>query len=384
MRQFRTAKDVVTSLPGYTRTALHELPGLARWLSVEHVAFKDESSRFGLSAFKGVGGVYAVCRLLQAQVSARTGNRCPSAAELIRGEYTQVARELTVACATTGNHGRSVARAAQIFGCRCVIYVPVNTSAGRIEALRTLGAIVTQTNGNYDQAVQQAETDARGKGWYIISDTAYDGHESTPRDVMHGYRVIVDEIVEQLGATPPTHVFVQTGVGAIAAAFCSHFWELWGSQRPRFIVVESRVADCMMRSARLGRPISVEGPLDTRMYGLAAGKPSVLAWKILSRGTNDFVAIDDEASFTAMRLLAQGVAGDPRIVAGEAGAAGLGALIATRGSEERRCVLGLNTGSRVLLIGTEGATDPESYLAIIANGVESDQVNDPFRSSDPH
>jgi diaminopropionate ammonia-lyase len=227
---------------------------------------------------------------------------------------------------------------------------------------------VVRPPGNYDHAVEQVERDARKHGWYIISDTAYEGQTETPRDVMHGYRVIVDEVVQQLSNEPrPSHIFVQAGVGGIAAAFCSHLWEIWEEARPRFVVVESKEANCLMRSAQAGRLTSVTGALETRMCGLAAGKPSALAWEILRLGANDFVTIGDDASFAAMRFLAKGVDGDPRVVSGEAGAAGVGALMAAFTADERAHALGLEPASRVLLISTEGATDLHSYRSIVGS-----------------
>jgi diaminopropionate ammonia-lyase len=287
--------------------------------------------------------------------------------DILSGKYADVIGDLTVACATTGNHGRSVAFAAKSFGCRCNIYVPLNTSPGRVDALQKLGANVVRIEGNYDLAVKAVEADAKKNGWYIISDTSYEGHEDTPRDVMHGYQVIADEIVNQLPAgVVPTHVFVQAGVGGIAAAMCSHFWQTWGRQRPRFIVVESREANCLYRSVESGKLVIVEGAHNTRMYGLAAGKPSLNALKILRQGADDFLAIDDIESFEAMRRLAHPVGGDPGLVIGEAGGAGAGALFAIMDREDTlRAALGLTEQSAVLLFGTEGDTDPESYAGII-------------------
>jgi diaminopropionate ammonia-lyase len=188
---------------------------------------------------------------------------------------------------------------------------------------------------------------------------------------MHAYRVIVDEVVQQLASgRPPTHVFIQTGVGGIAAAFAAHFWEVWKTARPRLIVVESREAACMMRSAQAGSLVELTGPMNTRLSGLAAGSPSTLAWEVLRVGSDDFVTIEDEASLSAMRVLASGTDGDPPVISGEAGAAGLGALMVALSDGARRAALGLDGASRVLLIVTEGATDPASYEAIVGYAPE--------------
>jgi diaminopropionate ammonia-lyase len=365
------ARRVIESLNWYVPTPLRSLPGLAAALGIGQLFIKDESTRFGLRAFKGVGGVYAIYRLLRARADSM-GLPQLTVRDLFEGTHHELAAGVTVACATTGNHGRSVARAAQIFGCKCVIFVPLGTTAGRIAALQALGAQVVEHQGNYDGAVERAAREAQAQGWFVISDTAYPGQADTPRNVMHGYRVIVDEVVRQFGsAPPPTHVFIQTGVGGIAAAFCSHFWEVWGPARPRFIVVESRHADCMLQSAEAGRPTLIKGALNTRLYGLASGKPSTLAWEILSAGADDFVSIDDAASFMAMRILARATGTDPPVIAGEAGAAGLGALMVALATSGDAAALGLDANSRVLLVATEGATDPATYSEIVGETMEA-------------
>jgi len=370
LRETSDARASISSLPGYAATALHSLPALASATGVAQLLIKDESTRFGLRAFKAMGGIYALFCLLRAR-AARLGQRDIDMHDLLGAEPNELAAALTVACATTGNHGRSVARAAQIFGCRCVIYVPRGTTAGRVAALEAFGAQVVHHDGTYDSAVARAQHEAAVHGWCILSDTAYPGQADTPRDVMHGYRVIADEIVQQVGSQPPpTHVFVQAGVGGLAAAVCSHFWEVWQSARPRYIVVEPRYAACMLQSARGGERTDIAGPFDTRMYGLASGQPSSLAWEILARGADDFVSIEDAASFHAMHVLASPLAADPPIIAGEAGAAGLGALLVASSSADYRGALNLDRASRVLLIVTEGATDPATYAAIVGRTME--------------
>ncbi|MBY0509242.1 MAG: diaminopropionate ammonia-lyase [Rhodospirillaceae bacterium] len=362
------AKRVIRQLPWYNPTPLRELSGLAKAIGVGRIFLKDESSRFGLKALKGVGGAYAIYRLLAKRLQDIPGAAEKDVSDILSGKYADIVGSITVACATTGNHGRSVAFAAKSFGCRCNIYVPLNTSPGRVSALQQLGANVVRIEGNYDLAVKAVEADAKKNGWYIISDTSYEGHEDTPRDVMHGYQVIADEIVNQLPTgIVPTHVFVQAGVGGIAAAMCSHFWQTWGAQRPRFIIVESRESNCLYLSVESGKLVIVEGAHNTKMYGLAAGKPSLNALKILKKGADDFLAIDDIESFEAMRRLASPIDSDPALVIGEAGGAGAGALLAIMDRDVKlRDALGLTDQSAVLLFGTEGDTDPESYAGIIS------------------
>ena len=364
-RDFAAAKAVIEALPLYSQTPTHRMHGLAAALGIAELYVKDESTRFGLGTFKGVGGAYAVYCLLKARAE-RLGVGVCSAQDFLDHKHPGVSAGLTVVCATTGNHGRSVARAAQMFGCRCVIYVPAAMSRGRITALEALGARIVRPPGStYDSVVKQAESDARLNGWSVISDTAYEGQVDTPRDVMHGYRVIVDEVVQQVSTAPPTHVFVQTGVGGIAASFASHFWEVWGNKRPRFVVVESKEAACMLQSAQADHPVTIEGEFSTRMAGLAAGEPSTLAWQILRVGADDFVTIADAPALLAMRLLASRFDGDPPVVSGEAGGAGLGSLIVALSQGATRDALGLNRSTRALVIVTEGATDPEAYQSIV-------------------
>jgi diaminopropionate ammonia-lyase len=367
LQGFLVAKQVIETLPLYVPTPTRRLRGLAAALGIAELHVKDESTRFGLRAFKGVGGAYAVYQLLRARAERLELSDC-TVQDFIEQRHPQVSAGLTLSCATTGNHGRSLARAAQMFGCHCRIYVPEATTQGRVDALVALGAQVVRHQGNYDEAVLQAEADAKANGWFIISDTAYVGHVDTPRDVMHGYRVIVDEVVRQLSsASPPTHVFIQTGVGGIAAAFAAHFWEVWKTARPRLVVVESKEAPCMLRSAEADCLVDLTGPMDTRLSGLAAGRPSTLAWEVLRVACDDFVTIADGASLSAMRILASGTRGDPPVIAGEAGAAGLGALMVALSADARRRALALDDQSRVLLIVTEGATDPASYEAIVGH-----------------
>jgi diaminopropionate ammonia-lyase len=367
---FQKARRVLTALPAYKETPLHSLDNLAHRLNLSAVYFKDESERLGLGSFKGVGGAYAVYGLLLRRAAA-LGIRDLAVVDLISGAVPQITADVTVACATTGNHGRSVARAAQMFGCRCVIYVPQDADRARVDALTGLGAEVVRARGNYDLAVETVALDADKNGWHVVSDTAFVGHTETPRDVMHGYRVICDEVVRQLPQLElPTHVFVQTGVGGIAAAFCSHFWELWGAARPRFISVESREAACMLRSAECGRLTVIHGELKTVMQGLAAGRPSLLAWEVLRLGCNDFVSIADAPALQAMKILASGNDGDPAIVVGEAGAAGAAGLLVANSTPGGRARLGLDSSSRVLLVGTEGAMDPFSYKCIVGRTAE--------------
>jgi diaminopropionate ammonia-lyase len=289
-----------------------------------------------------------------------------SSRDLLSGAFADVISAATVTCATDGNHGRSVAWGAQLFGCRCVIFVHEHVSQGRRDAIAQYGAEVREVKGNYDDAVRHAAATAAAEGWTVVSDTSYPGYRDIPLDVMHGYGVMATEIVQQLaGNAPPTHVFAQAGVGALAAAVCATFWLRWGERRPRFVVVEPTRADCVYRSLEAGRPVVVGGALDTVMAGLACGEVSDLAWEVLHGGANVAVAVDDAYALQAMRVLAAPASGDTPVVAGETGGVGVAALLAAQAQPALQRALALDAQSRVLLLGSEGDTDPVIYREVV-------------------
>lgn len=361
---FSAAQREIGQWPGYAPTPLRALPGLAQQLGVGAVYFKDEGERFGLKSFKALGGAYAVFRLLAQAVANHEGGQTVSAADILSGRWHHVVRDITVTCATDGNHGRSVAWGAQMFGCHCVIYIHATVSEGRRAAIAKYGADVIRVSGNYDDSVRHADAQARQNGWTVVSDTTYEAYRAIPIDVMHGYGVMAREIVAQIGTEPPTHVFVQAGVGAFAASVAAAFWLAWGERRPKLVVVEPIEADCHLRSAQAGKPVAVAGALDTVMAGLACGEVSPAAWEIVSTAAAAFVALDDQHALDAVRALASPPSGDPAIVSGETGAAGLAALLLARDHIELRSLLSLDSGSRVMLLGSEGDTDPEIYQHI--------------------
>lgn len=369
---FQEAMTEIGAWPGYAPTPLRSLTGLARAAGIDRIWYKDEGARFNLNSFKALGGAYAVLRLLAREVQARVPGVPVTALDLVVGRYGKVTRTVTVTTATDGNHGRSVAWGAQVFGCDCVVYIPASCSKGRQDAIEAFGARVVRVAGLYDDAVRQAAADARDYGWHVVSDTSYTGYMDVPRDVMQGYTVMVEEAISQLPASErPTHVFIQGGVGALPAAVCGHLWESWGRQRPRLVVVEPHSADCLYQSAVAGRPTAAEGGLDTVMAGLACGEVSLLAWAILERGADDFLTIPDEAAVATMRMLAEGAYGSRPVVAGESGVAGLAALLCAAADPQARIGLGLAPDARVLVFGTEGATDPEIYEKLVGRSPEA-------------
>jgi len=358
------AEQEITAWPGYQRTPQHALSDLAKALGVASINYKDEGSRFGLGSFKALGGAYAVGRLLCRELGQRLGRTLNPSDLLHDPLLRQAGSDITVTCATDGNHGRSVAWGAQLFGCRCVIYIHAAVSDGRKQAIERFGAKVVRTDGNYDDAVRQADRDAHANGWHVISDTSYPGYMDVPRDVMQGYQLMVQEVVQQLDAWP-THVFVQAGVGGLAAAVCAYFWERDAQRRPFFTVVEPTRADCLLQSARNGQLTAVTGELDTLMAGLACGEVSLLAWEILERGANAFCTVDDDAAVAVMRLLAHPQGPDTAIVAGESAVAGLAAAIGVLSDPTARAAFGMDGQSRILFFGSEADTDPALYQQLV-------------------
>ncbi|RDD62788.1 diaminopropionate ammonia-lyase [Ferruginivarius sediminum] len=361
----RAARAEISTWPGYAPTPLVDLPGLAKALGLGRVRYKDESRRFELNSFKALGGAYAVMRLLIGEIERRKGISGVTSKDLLARTHADVTGDITVTCATDGNHGRSVAWGARNFGCNCTIFIHATVSEGRKQAIERYGARVERVAGNYDDSIKHAARAAAENGWFVVSDTSYEGYMDVPRDVMQGYTVMADEIVDQLEGDGPSHLFVQGGVGGFPAAVISQFWETWGTDRPRAVVVEPDKAACIFESMRQGHPTAVAGDLDTVMAGLACGEVSLLAWEILDQGADDVMEVSDAGVPACMRLLARGADGDPPLVAGESAVAGLLGLIAAMRDPDVAGQLGLGPESDVLLIGSEGDTDPELYREIV-------------------
>ncbi len=359
---FRRAKAEIESWAGYAVTPLLDLPDVATAARVASVHYKDEASRFGLGSFKALGGAYAVMRLLQAELARRGVANAATAAELTDGTHKDATAAITVTCATDGNHGRSVAWGAQRFGAACVIFVHETVSQGRRDAIARYGATIRVVPGNYDDAVREAQTQADANGWFVVSDTSYPGYTEVPRDVMQGYRVMADEAAEQMGAAP-THVFIQGGVGGVAAAVAAQMRARFGAG-PRVIVAEPDKAACLLASAEAGAPVTVPGDLDTLMAGLACGEPSLLAWQELERSAFAFCSVTDDSAVACMKVLA---ARKPPVVAGESAVAGLAALLLAAAEPFARAALAIDESSRVLLFGTEGATDTDVYTRLVGH-----------------
>lgn len=359
----REALATITAWKGYAETPLVRLDALAKETGVSRIVYKQEAGRFGLGSFKALGGAYAVFRLLAALIAEKTGAK-PAPDDILSGRHAGIVSAVTVTCATDGNHGRSVAWGARMFGCKAVIFIHETVSKGREEAIAAYGAEVVRTKGNYDDSVREAARTAAERGWHVVSDTSYPGYTDVPRNVMQGYSVMAEEAERQLGGLRPTHIFIQGGVGGLTAAVTAHFWERFGADAPAVVVVEPETAACLLESAVAGQPTAVGGDLDTIMAGLACGEPSIIAWPILEAGVSAFMAIPDAAAAETMRLLASGEAG-ATLVGGESGVAGLAGFLVAAAKPEWRKALGLNENSVVLFFGSEGDTDPDLYESIV-------------------
>jgi diaminopropionate ammonia-lyase len=355
-RAAEAAAEIAT-WDGYEPSPLRLLDGLAERTGVRSVWYKDESDRFGVGSFKSLGGAYGVFQTVRRVLADRSLAVGVTSSDLQSGVYREALSNITVTCATAGNHGRAVAWGARMFGCACVVFLPPSATVHRERAMTALGAEVIWTSGNYEDAVREAESRARSDGWYVVSDTSYPGNETIPTDIMHGYMLLAAEALLQMGTEgPPTHVFAQAGVGGLAAAVCASMWQNLGADRPTFIVVEPLTAACCLASARAGRPTSVPNNHDTIMACLATGEVSSVAWGILDTGAHAFLAIPDGSVHDALALLSEGAGGEP-IVVGESGCSGVAGLLAIQEDAACREALGLTSESRVLLIGSEGVND---------------------------
>jgi diaminopropionate ammonia-lyase len=356
------AFDFHKKLPGYEQSPLIDSPSLAATLGVGKVTIKDESSRFGLPSFKFLGASWAVYSALL----KRFGGSVPpwnTFADL-RDRFAPL-RPLTLIAATDGNHGRAVARMAKLLEFDAHILVPADMAQARMEAIKGEGAAVTMVPGSYDDAVAQAAALASERV-LVISDTAWAGYTEIPRWIMEGYTTIPRELDEQLAPTGETCidlVTAQMGVGGLATAVVWHYRRPDLAHQPKIVGVEPVAADCVLASAQAGRIVHVPGPHRSIMAGLCCGIPSLVAWPIISKGIDLFVAVDDEWARAAMRELA--MAG---VVSGETGAAGLAGLLALLtgpDKEANRQLLGVTPDSHVVIISTEGATDPDAYKQIV-------------------
>ena len=362
------------SFPQYSVTPLHSLDSLAKEFGVKKIWVKDESFRFGLNAFKGLGGSYAIGKYLSEKLGMSM--RTVTFGFLRSQQVKEQLGEITFVTATDGNHGRGVAWAAKQLGHKAIVYMPQGSSTVRLENIRAEGAEATITDLNYDDTVRLASQRAEENGWVLVQDTAWDGYEEIPAWIMQGYTTIISEAVAQIVATGdirPTHVLLQAGVGSFAGSMLGYLAEKFGVECPVTVIMEPNKADCLYKSiaAGDGEPHAVTGALNTIMAGLACGEPSTVSWGILKDYAQLFVSCPDYVAARGMRILANPLGDDPRVISGESGAVGAGliSLLAETGElREAAKKLNLNQDSKILMISTEGDTDPSSYRNIVWDG----------------
>ena len=364
---FAEAKGEISSWPGYEPTPLIGLEGLAEECGVGGLWCKYEGPRFGIGSFKPTGPTYALLGVLKKEVAKATGEEV-SSADLVEGSYAEITKDMVMAAATSGNHGRAMAWGAGLFGCRAVLYMNEGVSKGREQAIKSYGGEVVRVAGAYDRAVERLHEDAAERGYFVISDQITPDHPQVPRAIMQGYALVADELIEQIDM-PPTHVFVPGGGGILPGACCGHLWERCGRERPRVVVVEPTASCCLYESARAGRPITVESATSV-MDGLVVEEASPESVALLNAGAFAFLTVPDQAAVHAMRGAANPLAGDPAVVIGDTGSAGWAGFFAALGDEEIRAALKLDSDSRVALVATEGATDPVVYQEIVGRAPE--------------
>ena len=355
----------------YQKTPLVSLPHLAEKWSVKSVYIKDESKRFSLKSFKGLGGSYAMFRILCDRLGLDPSET--SLKDLIEGENrAKIAKCEFVTC-TDGNHGKGVSWAAGIFGCRAHVYMPCGSQKIRAEAIRKAGpAEVEITEMSYDDTVQHARKMSERNGWILIQDTAWKGYEKIPAWIIQGYLTMASEITEALDTLKvrPTHLFLQAGVGAMAGGVLSYFANHYGGNKPVVSIVEPDVADCIYRSAKSGQLCSIEGAPTTIMAGLNCGTPCEITWPILRDYAEFYISGPDKMATDGMRLYAKGIDDDPQIVSGESGAAALGAanmILTDPALTDVKQTMEINNASVLLFINTEGDTDPENYASVVCD-----------------
>ena len=366
-------RDFHKSFPQYKETPLVNLNNLSKYLGVDGIYVKDESYRFGLNAFKVLGGSFAMAKYL-AQILNKDISELPYE-KLISNEVREELGKITFVTATDGNHGRGVAWTANKLKQKSVVYMPKGSSLTRLENIKNEGAEAYITDMNYDDDVRLAAKYANEHDGVIIQDTAWEGYEDIPAWIMQGYGTMAKEAVEQLseyGVERPTHVFIQAGVGSLAGAVQGYMAAKF-EDCPITVVVEADKADCFYKSAEAGdgKPRFVGGDMQTIMAGLACGEPNTIGFEILKNYSEAFISAPDWVSAKGMRILGNPLVGDEKVISGESGAVTTGTLVSIMQDEslaELRKALKLDENSKVLLISTEGDTDPEKYRSIVWDG----------------
>lgn len=374
-----TAKEILRfhqSFPMYRETPLVRLKGFSGQVGVKDVFVKDESYRFGLNAFKVLGGSYAIGRY----IAERTGK---DGAEmtydyLISEEVRKKAGDITFISATDGNHGRGVAWTARQLGQQSVILMPKGSAKQRLENIAAEGAKARITELNYDDAVRLAYDMAQENGWVMVQDTAWEGYEDIPTWIMQGYMTMAYEAYRQLKEVKPTHIFIQAGVGSLAGAVIGFFAGVYKEERPIMTVVEPDQAACIFATAKAndGKRHCVTGDMNTIMAGLACGEPNTVSLEILKEYADFYLSCPDYVAAQGMRILGSPLRGDERVIAGESGAAAFGAvseILRNPKYEDIRKRLRLDCDSVILFFNSEGDTDTDGYQSIVWDGAYPQQ-----------
>lgn len=354
------------SLPMYEETKLVSLRTAAEELGVKAIYLKDESTRFGLKAFKGLGGSYAVFRILCDKLGM--DYRTAVFRDFMTDENREKCSEVIFATATDGNHGKGVAWASSLFGCKAYVYMPAGSTEARRKAIEDAGAEkAVICDLNYDKTVQFARRQAEEDGWTLIQDTSWEGYEKIPQWIIEGYLTMAAEICEQLDGDVPTHVFLQAGVGAMAGGILGYLSNAFATNEPVFTIVEPMTVACLYESAKVGDGSirSISGDPVTIMAGLNCGTPCGITWPTIRDRASFYCACTDEVSKDAMRELACFPNEKERVVAGECGAVTYGILKEIIKDDSMKREMGINEESIILLISTEGDTDPEEYATIV-------------------
>lgn len=361
------------SFPQYKPTPLAKLDNLAKELNISKVFVKDESYRFGLNAFKALGGSYAIGHYLAERLNINLADLTYD--KLVSPEVRETLGELTFITATDGNHGRGVAWTAKQLKQKSVVYMPKGSSEERLNHIKSEGAEASITDINYDDAVRLAAEHADKYNWVLVQDTAWENYEEIPKRIMQGYITMVLEAYEQLKELDekPTHIFIQAGVGSLAATVQGFFANVYGEDRPITVVVEPEKANCIFKTAEAndGKLHYVKGDMDTIMAGLACGEPSTLGWEILSDYADAFLSCSDNIAAQGMRILAAPIKDDPKVISGESGAVGVGAVseILRRSKYSNlKEQLNINSDSKILFFSTEGDTDAEHFKKVVWDG----------------
>lgn len=370
-----------SSFKEYEETPLVELKNLAELLGVKNIFIKDESYRFGLNAFKVLGGSYAIAKYIGERLGLDLEDL--TAEKLLSKEVKEALGDITFVTATDGNHGRGVAWTAQQLGQKCVVVMPDGSAIERRDRIRAHGAKCDIMEGmNYDDCVRYADQYAKDHNGVMVQDTAWPGYEKIPTWILQGYGTMAKEAKDQMEALgyKASHIFLQAGVGSLASGVTGYFASTYpGEEKPFIGIVEPEKANCIFKTAQAddGKIHNVTGKMDTIMAGLACGEPVTIGWPVLESYANAFLSIPDKAAARGMRVLGNPLRGDERVISGESGAAPLGALseiLQRKDLEDIKTALGLNEDSVILLFSTEGDTDFVHYRRVVWDGLyENDE-----------